>query len=291
MKKVILCLLSLMFFLMLYSIDENVLSLVGKVLRFYGDNGVVNGFEVVEQDNHKIDVMLFKSFRTGKVERINITGVDFNNFSNVGVIENNEAEYLAKIEQEKQDNQKKSQEQENYYENANKSAKGNPFALFMGMPWKTNAVDFKTNFKHTLIPFTYGFIITNFPLRNINIKTIAFVFQSQDKTLKFTNSNYAKFYFNQVFMTIEPSQFESLLDVFIKKYGKPFDLKEYEIHNRMGAKFNQKEIHWKNGDRKIKLSRYTETIDEGRISFSPVQDDKQFQKEMEKETKEAADIL
>ncbi|MBU4267263.1 MAG: hypothetical protein KJ808_00190 [Acidobacteria bacterium] len=59
----------------------------------------------------------------------------------------------------------------------------------------------------------------------------------------------------------------------------------------MGAKFIQKEVFWKNGNRKIEISRHTSSIDEGIVSFTSVGDGKQVQKEREKEIKEASDIL
>lgn len=293
MKKTILCLMFLMFSLMLVSVDKSLLFLVGKVICFRGDNGTVYGFEVAKQDNHKIDIMLFKSFRTGKVERRDITGVAFDNFSNIKILENTEEEYLAKIEQEKQDNQKKLQEQEKYYENTNKSAKGNPFALFMGMKWGTNAAEFKAKFKYELGTYPKGFYISNFPLGALEIKLISLIFKNigTEKDLKFKEEKYAQFIFDKVVMNIKPDQFESLLDIFTKKYGKPLKLEDSKIQNRMGAEFLQTIAYWEKDDRAIGLYRYGNKIDEGFAIFQSKNDLEQKSEEDKKANEKSADIL
>jgi hypothetical protein len=320
MKKMILgFMVVVMCSILLASTEEITSSLIGKVVKItatrldyfvnkYGVSdykmsmttsniGVVVGYgdKILERDEKTIKV---KSLEDGIIYDYFLNNL----YCKIEILSNSEKEYFAKIKQIKQIKQnllsEKVKEQDRlkievdkFIENAKINAKGNPFALFMGMPWKMNAVYFKIYFKYDLIPFPQGFASSNFPLGNINIETIAFAFKSQDKNLKFNKNNYSKFYFNQVLMTIEPAQFETLLDVFTKKYGNPFEVKEYDIQNRMGAKFNQKEVYWKNGDRKIILSCYTETVDKGRVAFFSIEDENQLQKEREKKAKEAADIL
>ena len=280
-------------------------------------------FKISEVNNRKIDVMVFKIFNDDHTKVMVITreGDNFDNINKAEVIANSEEEYFAKIEIEKQENQRKLeqkllkekqekqikllakieqekyeqqkllQERERFSENAIKSAKGNSFALFMGIPWKTNAMDFLKYFKYKSFPFSMGFMLNNFPLGNTNIKKIAFFFKSNERTLNFKKSNYSKFYFESVFMSFEPDQFESILDVFKTKYGKTVDIKEYEIQNRMGAKFSQKEVFWKNKDRVIHLTRYGNKIDEGIASFQSIEESQKDIEKQKEENKKAADIL
>src|ERR1017187_1412075 len=61
-----------------------------------------------------------------------------------------------------------------------------------------------------------------------------------------------------------PSEdYEAVRDMFIEKYGKPFNVSESEVQNRMGATFQQERLLWIGQHVQISMSRYGSTISEG----------------------------
>jgi hypothetical protein len=172
-----------------------------------------------------------------------------------------------------------------------------PFDSFMGMKWGTNATEFKKTFQYKIIPMVtthYNvFVLNNLQLGTMNIKRIFFCFKKtgDNKDLEFKEKNYNQFYFYGVEMSTTPDQFDGLLDVFTKKYGKPLTLKNSKILNRMGVEFLQSIAYWENGDRTISLYRYGSQIDRGNATFTSKEEiNKTIDKE-KKENEKAADIL
>lgn len=92
-------------------------------------------------------------------------------------------------------------------------------------------------------------------------------------------------------MLTTPDQFENLLDIFTKKYGKPIKTEESKIQNRMGAEFLQSIVYWQNGERAISLYRYGNTIDKGYAVFTSADEVREALEKDTKENEKAADIL
>lgn len=291
MKKIVIGFMVLvMCSITLFSLDYSTSLLLGKVIRFYGDIGVVRGFEVAEQDGRKIDIMLFKSFRTGKIKRIDVSKVDFVSFSNteIAVIRDSnldpisEEEYLAKIKQEKQKQENLLAEKETNKQQYNKEkyrvSKLSPFDSVFGFTWGTDKNIVKKNFPHKLTELGKKYLNTeNYKLGEIPISRLTFVFDKDPMGL------------DSVIMRFDPDEFDSLMLVFRKKYGEP-KIANVVIQNRMGAKFNQTIASWKNNNRMILFSKYGETITEGNVIFDSINTEK-FQKEKEESTTKAVDQL
>jgi len=159
-------------------------------------------------------------------------------------------------------------------------AKESPFASFMGMKWGITAAEFLDKFEFGKMVFAdpdkqnARFVASGMPFGNVIIIKVDFVFTAQDKTLEFEPSNYSRFYFAAVEMNTMPGQFELLLEMFSKQYGKPFSVKGPEIQGRKGEKPDQKEIIWKNGNRRIKLLRYSENDGQLRVMFYAFENEK-----------------
>ena len=61
-----------------------------------------------------------------------------------------------------------------------------------------------------------------------------------------------------------PSEdYEAVRDMFIGKYGQPYNIAESEVQNRMGATFQQERLLWIGQRVEISMSRYGSTISEG----------------------------
>jgi len=173
------------------------------------------------------------------------------------------------------------------------STEENPFDSFMGMKWGINAAEFKANFKYKVRSYSEGFVLDNFPLGSLVIKSIGFTFINIGpvKNMKFKEKNYSQFSFSKVFMLTTPDQFESLLEIFTKKYGKPIKSKDSKIQNRMGAEFSQSIVYWENGERAISLYRYGNTIDKGFAVFASAVEIRESIDKDKEENEKAADIL
>lgn len=173
------------------------------------------------------------------------------------------------------------------------SKKDNPMASFMGVKWGTSAFDFINNFKykHRLKKYQ-AFYLRNFKLGDMVIEEIDFIFKPKDGLkLKFKKKNYGKLFFVKAVMHISPDQFEDLSEIFKIKYGEPFKFKEYEVQNRMGAKFLQKSAIWVDTEieRMIIMQRLASKITDGLIVFA--EHDPDSTKEDKKKKKKAADEL
>lgn len=176
--------------------------------------------------------------------------------------------------------------------------KENPFNSLMGIKWGTDGEQFENTWYSPNFPIPgklntsrLGFDLDDFKLGDVVIKKVYFFFKSPEEGLTFHEFNYAKFKFTEAMFLIDPDQFEAVYDIFNTKYGKPNDMKESEVRNKLGAKFEQKIAIWINGDRIIRLQRYNDTLDEGSTFFGSISEDKKAKKEKEGKKKEAADKL
>ena len=171
--------------------------------------------------------------------------------------------------------------------------KENPMESFMGAKWGQNVNEFLNTFNNADKLKKYqGFYLLKFKLGETIIKEIDFNFSPKgEEKVKFKKNNYDKLFFSQVIFHITPDQYDEIFDIFIMKYGEPFKKNEYEIQNRMGAKFLQKEAIWVDNDieRMIYALKYRNKIDEGKIFF--IKYDPNLTENKDKKKKEAADQL
>jgi hypothetical protein len=174
----------------------------------------------------------------------------------------------------------------------------NPFDSFMGMKWGTNAKDYESNFKYPIdsrMAFKDDgvFILTNLKLGTVTIEKVYLLFKKTEnnKDLIFFWTNYNLYFFYQVNMNFEPSQFDSILDIFTIKYGTPNKVENTKIQNRMGAEFLQTIAYWENGDRTIILYRYGSKIDKGNATFISKEEFNKTKDKEKKENEKAADVL
>ena len=175
---------------------------------------------------------------------------------------------------------------------AEQEVKKHPMASIMGVDWGINAQKFIIHFKYRKQIHTYkAFYLTNFRLGDLVIEEIDFNFTSGEDQIKFKSKNYTKLFLEKVIFHISPNQFEDLLKIFKIKYGEPLKFREFEIQNRMGAKFLQKIALWANSEiqRMINMTKYSTKLDQGKILFIPY--DPNFAKERKEKLIEAADDL
>ncbi len=171
--------------------------------------------------------------------------------------------------------------------------KENPMASFMGAKWGQNVNEFLNTFSNADKLKKYqGFYLVNFKLGDTIIKEIDFNFSPKGEgKVKFKKNNYDQLFFSEVIFHITPDQYDEIFDIFVLKYGEPFKKNDYEIQNRMGAKFQQKESIWVDTDieRMIYAIKYRNQIDEGKIFF--IKYDPNLTEDKDKKKKNAADQL
>lgn len=66
-----------------------------------------------------------------------------------------------------------------------------------------------------------------------------------------------------VSMTFDTDDYERIRAIFIEKYGEPASREASEVHNRMGAAFQQEELDWKGQTVVVSLSRFGSKLTQG----------------------------
>lgn len=89
---------------------------------------------------------------------------------------------------------------------------------------------------------------------------------------------------DHIFMNFAPGDYEDLKEALIEKFGKPKDIIERRVQNKMGAIFKNESVFWnfKRGDT-VAISRYGSSIDKGFIVFAS----KEFNDKYEAKNKKA----
>lgn len=185
----------------------------------------------------------------------------------------------------------------------NSPKEDNPLASFMGAEWGQDVNTFlktikfpdqikKRGFWASAKP---GFYLLNFDLTDsLRLSSIGFFFTSKypKAKVKLKKANYGKLFLKFVEIQISPDQFDNLFGIFKTKYGEPEVFHESKIQNRMGAEFLQKEAKWAdhNIKRMIYMSKYSDTINLGRVMLVPY-DEKLMKVKSEKEKKKGASKL
>lgn len=162
---------------------------------------------------------------------------------------------------------------------------------FMDMKWGTDAKTFKEAFKYNDSLSMSGklFYITGLPLTDtasFGFTAFGFVNPTDAVTRKIKKKQMMNWFLDHVVIDIDPDDFDELLSLFKKKYGKPTAYAESELKHSLGAVFTQKRAFWEAPSikRKILMVRYNESISEGRIYFAPMtEDDLKDKKEEKKE--------
>ncbi len=89
-------------------------------------------------------------------------------------------------------------------------------------------------------------------------------------------------------MTFASSDYETIRDVFVEKYGKPASVSEEPVQNRMGATFKNEHTLWHGLAMSIYLSRYEDTVNEGGAFLSTHRFGKEMDALKDEEKKKAA---
>lgn len=85
--------------------------------------------------------------------------------------------------------------------------------------------------------------------------------------------NSAMFYFgadklHSILLSIKPDDANQLVESIRLKFGEPVSDERSTAQNRMGARFEQREVVWMAAGTRIKVSRYSSTIERGLASIT-----------------------
>ena len=155
----------------------------------------------------------------------------------------------------------------------------NSMVSFMGQKWGVSAAEFLKTFKYKnqlikISPASLG--LQNFKLWDMVVPNIIFSFKGEvGKKLRFVKKNYDKFFFDSVGMQLKPDQFDSILEIFKIKYGKPTWYTESDIQTqnpyRTVPEYRQKVARWMREGigREIVLIGYANNMFHGFVVFLP----------------------
>jgi hypothetical protein len=74
--------------------------------------------------------------------------------------------------------------------------------------------------------------------------------------------------FEQVTLIFDPIKYEALRAIFEERYGKPSEVREERVQNRMSAKFTNETTFWRGKSVTIALGRYGTRVDTGYALFA-----------------------
>jgi hypothetical protein len=73
-------------------------------------------------------------------------------------------------------------------------------------------------------------------------------------------------------LTLSPRSFEVVAPLLIEKFGEPAQTGRSELQSRLGAKYQQVVLLWRNGEVEAVYSKYAGSIDSSRLYFSTKED-------------------
>ena len=156
------------------------------------------------------------------------------------------------------------------------AAKANPMASIMGAKWGESMTSFKNDFKYKdhLSTYSKGFYIPWAQLGNLDIGQISFLFllPGADQYRHISKKDMDKAYLSAVVFHTTPDKYKPLLRIFTEKYGKPAEIKNREIQDRFGIRYDQQTAEWRDLEtqRKITLKRYGPKLYEAFVQFTPM---------------------
>lgn len=96
---------------------------------------------------------------------------------------------------------------------------------------------------------------------------------------------------SSVYATLTTNAFAMVSGAIEQKYGKPTTSKTSEVHNRMGASFDQVESAWRDGDAILDIRKRSGRIDSMGVSLTTMAEMNARQRDREEKAKKGASDL